>query len=112
MSQAITFDTHRFIKRMTGTGMSEQTAEALADEHIQLLEGNLATRQQLDATNQQLDAHRNETKLEFAKIDARIVEIESKLTTRMAEIESGLLRWMVGLFIAQGGVVVSLVKLL
>lgn len=85
--------------------MSEQTAEALADEHIQLLEGNLATRQQLDA-------HRNETKLEFAKVDARMVESESKLTTRMAEIESGLLRWMIGLFIAQGGVVVSLVKLL
>ena len=120
MSQPVTFDTHRFVKRMTETGMSEKMAEALADEHVQLLEGNLATRQQLENVNK-------DTKLAFAEIDsrlmARIAEVEAKLTgqikeveagltIRMAEIESGLLRWMVGLLIAQGGVVVSLIKLI
>lgn len=37
MNQTISFDTHRFVKCMTENGMSEKMAEALADEHVQLL---------------------------------------------------------------------------
>ena len=44
MSEAITFDTHRFVKRLTECGFSERQAETLAEEHIALLNGNLATK--------------------------------------------------------------------
>ncbi len=47
MSQAIAFDTHRFIKRLTQTGFTEAQAEALADEQVTLLNSNLATKQNL-----------------------------------------------------------------
>ena len=47
MSGAIAFDTHRFVKRLTQTGFTEAQAEALADEQVSLLNGNLATKQNL-----------------------------------------------------------------
>ena len=43
MSEAIAFDSHRFVKRLTESGFTERQAETLADEHIALLNANLAT---------------------------------------------------------------------
>ena len=83
MSEAIAFDTHRFVKHLTENGFTEQQAEALADEQVQLLNSNLAT--QADVAAIQRD---------------------------IAEVKADLLKWMVGALIAQGGVVVTLLKLL
>ena len=47
MSEAIAFDTHRFVKRLTDTGFTEAQAEVLADEQVRLLNDNLATKQHL-----------------------------------------------------------------
>ncbi len=44
---AITFDTHHFVKRLTAAGMPEPQAEALAEEQARLLEGHLATKRDL-----------------------------------------------------------------
>lgn len=49
MSEAITFDTHRFVKNLTASGFTEKQAEALADEQIHLLNSNLATKADLEA---------------------------------------------------------------
>ena len=43
----IAFDTHRFVKRLTGAGMDERQAEVLADEQVALLNANLATKAEL-----------------------------------------------------------------
>ena len=90
MSEAIAFDTHRFVKRLTDCGFTEQQAETLADEHVALLNANLAT------------------KTDIAEIKADIARVE----TRMEAIRSDLMKWMIGLMIAQGGLIVALVKLL
>ncbi len=47
MSEPIAFDTHRFVKRLTESGFTEASAEALADEQVSLLNSNLATKQNL-----------------------------------------------------------------
>ena len=49
MSEAITFDTHRFVKNLTASGFTEQQAEALAEEQVQLLSSNLATKADIEA---------------------------------------------------------------
>ena len=69
MSEAIAFDTHRFVKRLTDNGFTERQAETLPDEHVALLNANLATK-------------------------------------------ADLLKWLIGALIAQGGLIVALVKLL
>ncbi len=83
MSEAIAFDTHRFVKRLTKSGFTETQAETLAEEHVELLNSNLAT------------------KTDIAKVRAEI-----------AAIRADLVKWLFGALIAQGGLIVALVKLL
>ena len=116
MSEAIAFDTHRFVKRLTDCGFTEKQAETLADEYVSLLNGNLATKTDIEALRQatkadikalrlatkaDIEALRQETQISIAKVEARI---ESS--------KSDLLRWLFGALIAQGGLIVALVKLL
>ena len=44
MAEAIAFDTHRFVKRLTECGFTEKQAETLAEEHVALLNTNLGGR--------------------------------------------------------------------
>ena len=83
MSDAIAFDTHRFVKHLTEKGFTEEQAEALAVEQVNLLNGNLAT-----------------------KGDIAIIQRD------MEALKVDLLKWMFGALIAQGGLIVALVKLL
>ncbi|MCY3955082.1 MAG: hypothetical protein OXF47_03690 [Nitrospira sp.] len=87
MSEAIAFDTHRFVKNLTESGFTEQQAEALAKEQVQLLNSNLATKVDLQAVKAGLEA-----KIEASKVD--------------------LLKWMVTAMVTQGTLIVALVKLL
>ena len=66
----------RFVKRLTDSGFTEKQAETLADEHVTLLNADLATK------------------------------------VGLAELRPDLLKWLVGVLIAQGGLIVALVKLL
>ena len=54
MSEAIAFDTHRFVKNLTASGFTEAQAEALAYEQIHLLEANLATKADLSSVKADL----------------------------------------------------------
>ena len=97
MSEAITFDTHRFVKRLTECGFTERQAETLAEEHVALLNGNLATK--ADIALVQAD---------IALVQADIANVKAHI----ANVKADLLKWMIGALIAQGGVIVTLVKLL
>ena len=83
MTEAIAFDSHRFVKRLTECGFTEQQAETLAEEHVDLLNSNLATKADIAAVNASIET-----------------------------VKADLLKWMFGALIAQGGPVVALVKLL
>lgn len=83
MSEAINFDTHRFVKRLIAGGFSEQQAEVLAKEQVQLLNSNLATKLDIEA-------------------------IRADIETAKASV----LQWMIGAMIAQGSLVVAFVGLL
>ncbi|MCY4572304.1 MAG: DUF1640 domain-containing protein [Gemmatimonadetes bacterium] len=83
MVEAIAFDTHRFVKRLTESGFTEKQAETLAEEHVALLNANLATK-------------------------ADIAEVEAQIEA----VKADLLKWLFGALIAQGGLIVALVKLL
>ena len=112
MTEPIAFDTHRFVKRLTGSGFTEQQAETLADEHVALLSANLATKADVARIEERIarieagmDALRQETK---AEIEALRQETKAGLET----VKVDLLKWMFGALIAQGGLIVALVKFL
>ncbi len=130
MSEAIAFDTHRFVKHLTENGFTEQQAEVLADEQVHLLNTNLATQadvatiqRDIAGVQREIEVLRQETKTSIVGVQRDIealrlgnkAEIEAlRLGTKadMAEVKSDLLKWMTGALIAQGGVVVALLKLL
>ena len=87
----IVFDTHAFVKRLTGVGMPEEQAEALADEQARLIDERLATKGDLNA-------------LEVA-LKADLRELDARLT-------ANILKWMLGALAAQATIIVALIKLL
>ena len=141
MSAAIAFDTHQFVKRLTEHGFTERQAEALANEQVALLNGNLATKADVATIQRDIEALRQETKAEIAAIQRDIEALRQGTRTDIAAIQrdiealrqetkagiealrqgtradianlkADLLKWMFGALIAQGGLIVALVKLL
>ena len=130
MPEAIAFDTHRFVKHLTENGFTEQQAEVLADEQVSLLNSNLATQadvaaiqRDIAAIHRDIDALRQETKAEIeslrqeTKADIEVLRQETKASIagvqrEIAEVKSDLIKWLVGALIAQGGLVVALLKFL
>ncbi|MCY3728402.1 MAG: hypothetical protein OXF97_05315 [Nitrospira sp.] len=98
MSEAIAFDTHRFVKNLTESGFTEQQAEALAKEQVQLLNSNLATKVDLQAVK--------------AGLEAKIETVKAGLEAKIEASKVDLLKWMVTAMVAQGTLIVALVKLL
>ena len=95
MNEAIAFDTHRFVKNLTESGFTEQQAEALAKEQVQLLNSNLATKLDIQTIKAELEA-----KLEAVKLGLQADIQASKVD---------LLKWMFTAMIAQGTLIVALV---
>lgn len=130
MTEAIAFDTHRFVKRLTGCGFTEEQAETRADERVALLNGNLATRADIarieadiarieagiDALRQEtradIDALRQETRADIARIEAGMDSLRQETRATIESAKSDLLKWLFGALIAQGGLIVALAKLL
>ena len=112
MSEAIAFDTHRFVKRLTESGFTEKQAETLAEEHVTLLNANLATKTDIAEVKAEIETLKAETKVEIETLKA---ETKAEIETLKAEIQvvkADLLKWLYGALIAQGGLIVALVKLL
>ena len=101
MAEAVAFDTHRFVKHLTQEGFTLGQAEALAEEQVNLINSNLATKADIAAV-----------KADIAAVKADITTVEATLKADMAALKVDLLKWMFGALIAQGGVIVALVKLL
>ncbi len=94
MAEAIAFDSHRFVKRLTESGFTEKQAETLAEEHVALLNANLAT------------------KADIARVEAGMEALRHETTAAIEAVKAELVKWLFGALIAQGGLIVALVKFL
>ena len=90
MSEAIAFDTHRFVKHLTENGFTEQQAEVLADEQVHLLNTNLATQADIAAIHQDIDALRQETKADIAAIHQAIDALRQETKADIAAIHQAI----------------------
>lgn len=81
----ITFDTHKFIRRLESGGFQPEQAEALADAF------KSAQDEQQPVTREYLDY---------------------RLKADLAELKFDIIKWMTGALIAQAAVIAALVKLL
>ena len=115
MNEAIAFDSHRFVKKLTACGFTEKQAEGLADEQIRLLDGNLATKADLERVKGELQAEiQVRTRQVKADLEVRIQKVNANLETRIESVKADLMKWMLAAVTAQmaliAGVVVGLVR--
>ena len=130
MSEAIAFDTHRFVKNLTASGFTEAQAEALADEQAHLLDSNLATKTDILAIKSDIREVRSEVQAEIrevrSEVQAEIREVKSELELRIEQVRAdlevkiekvggevqkarvGMARWMLTGWVAQMGVLATL----
>ena len=104
MSQAIAFDTHRFVKNLTASGFTEAQAEALADEQVHLLNSNLASKADILAVSS--DVLAVESDVREVRGDIREVKSELELKIEKARVRSAT--WMLAGWVAQTGVLATL----
>lgn len=91
---AITFDTLKFVERLTAAGVPQAQAKAEAEALVEALQSS---------------ALEVATKQDLRELEARLTgEIKSSIADARADI----VKWLAGLLIAQGAVVAALVKLL
>ena len=86
-AQAVTFDTHAFVKRLTRAGMPEDQAEVLSKGQADLYE-RLVTKEYFEFTlKHELEKLRIELKNDIEKLRAElkrdIKEMEQKLTIKL-----------------------------
>jgi len=81
----ITFDTHKFVRRLESGGFQPEQAEAIADAF------KAAQDEQRPVTQEYLDF---------------------RLKTDLAELKFDIIKWMTGALIAQAALIAALVKLL
>ena len=122
-AEAIQFDSHKFVKHLTENGFTEQQAEALAEEQVNLLNTNLSTKTDIlalkadiESVKRDIEALRQETKTDIEKLRlATKVDIEAlrqEIKTDMANLRAELVKWVYRAMIAQVILIVALVKLL
>ena len=139
MSAAIAFDSHRFVKSLTASGFTEAQAEALAHEQIHLLEVNLATKSELGTVKSDLEVSiqkvksdlevsiekvRSDLEVRIEKVrtdlevsiekvrsdlEVRIEKVRSDLEVSIEKVRSDLARWMLTGWVAQTGVLATLI---
>ena len=126
-AEAINFDTHKFVKHLTENGFTEQQAEVLAEEQVNLLNTNLATKADIEslrlatkadilAIKRDIEALRQETKADIESLrlatKADIEKLRQETKADMANLRAELVKWVYAAMIAQVILIVALVKLL
>jgi hypothetical protein len=85
-------DTLRIAKRLRGAGFSEAQAESVTE-----------------AVREAADSQDLVTK---AQLDAGLGGLKAELKAEIADVKSEIIKWMFGAMLAQGALVVTLIKLL
>jgi hypothetical protein len=88
----ITFDTHKFVRRLIESGFPESQAEAIA-EAFQSASGEAELA----------------TKRDLSEMELRL---EAKIDKAASDLKVDLIKWVTGALIAQAAVIATLVKLL
>ncbi len=137
----IAFDTYQYVKDLKAAGFTEAQAEVQANWLKILVENDLATKQDLELTKAELkrdiELVRQDLELAKAELKRDIKELDTKIETTKAELKHDieltkaelqrdlkgldarieaskveLLKWLIGLMIAQTGVIIAIVKLM
>ena len=84
--QRTQFDSHRFVKRLTKAGLSEEVAEILADEHTRLIvPEDVATKADVGAVKADVGAVKADVgavKADVEALDAKVERVRAEMATK------------------------------
>lgn len=99
---ALTFDTHEFVKKLKGVGFSEEQAEAITDLQKTTV-ANTLEQARHDYELDNLATKRDLKELEL-RLESRIKDTELKIV----ETKADLVRWVVGVGLLQITIITGL----
>ena len=89
-AQALTFDTHAFVKRLTKAGMPEDQAEVLSKGQADLYE-RLVTKEYFEFTlKHELEKLRAELKNDIEKVQANLEQVKAELKHELEQHKAEL----------------------
>jgi hypothetical protein len=104
---------------MESVGFTRQQAEKMAEEQAKLIDDRLATKEDIEAlrlaTRQDIEALRVDVEAlrvsTKAEIETSAERIKAETKTQLAETKADLIKWVVGMSVAQAGFIVAILKL-
>ena len=78
MKDTVIFDTHRVIKRFISVGFTEEQAEVVCEEQKEIIESNLATKQDITEIHFKIENLRQETKQDITEIHFKIESLKQE----------------------------------
>ena len=82
------FDTHASVKKLQEAGFTPQQAEAQVELMLTVVEGNLATKQDIELVRHDIELVRQDTKEMESRTEVRLKEMESRTEVRLKEMET------------------------
>ena len=92
----MTFDTLQFAKKLINAGVPQKQAEVQAEAMSEIVEDKLATKTDLKA-------------LETAA-KADLAALETSVELKIANLKSELIKWVLGVSVAQAAIIISCLK--
>ena len=127
----LTVDTLNIYNRLKSTGLSEESAKAIAEIFREAIEENLANKNDLKTTESNLTKYIESVRAELeVTIESVRAELEKKIEwfraelkkdievlraevkTEIAESKTSTIKWVAGMLVAQAALIATLVKLL
>ena len=127
----LTVDTLNIYSRLKSTGLSEESARAIAEIFREAIEENLANKKDLKTTETNLTKYIESVRTELKKdIEALRTELKkdieavrtelkkdievlrAEVKTEIAESKTSAIKWVAGMLVAQAALIATLVKLL
>ena len=112
-------DTYEYASKLRAGGFTEQQAEAQTRALAEIVEKQLATKNEVAEHEQNLRRDIKEAELRLQgqireaelRLEARIAETNSRIAetnSRIAEARADVIKWVLGLSVAQTGLIVGL----
>ena len=100
------FDSHRFVKRLTNAGVSEEVAEILAEEHAsRFVPADVATKADVAEVGSATRSDIAEAKADIAETKAEFALAVAELKELIVATQLSTLRWMFGMLLAFTGII-------
>lgn len=109
----VAFDTHKFIRKLAQSGMSESQAEAIADAFKEVnQETEFVTKRDLKDTEtllkQDIETVRSELSHDIKAVRSDLNEQGLKFQSELANSKSDMIKWFVALSLSQTGLLVAI----